>query len=500
MATGTQGMQGTAPDGSDAERCGRVRAALRAAGYNEEGITRTLGVDHLSQLRERRLPALLRRTRGGSPLETLARAFVLAQPVDEAAMARAAGPGGLEDWVALGLIARTEGGVRPEVQLRCYQGWVLAYDFARMGAGGLRPDYVMGVSPSSLLLAAMTVRREVETGLDMGSGCGIQALLAARHCRRVVGVDCNPRAVAMARFNAVFNGVTNVEFRLGDMFAPVEGETFDLIVSNPPFIISPDFRHLFLNSGWESDDASRRVVQEAPRHLRPGGYCVLNANWAVVEGEDWRARLAGWCAGSGCDGLVLQQETAEPDRYAATLIQTGEASAEEFARAFEQWMDYYAERRLIGIGSGVVVLRRESGRRNWFAVEPGPADIAVASGGVVEQLFELRSWLAGCEDAALLQTRLQLAGDVRLEQSCAATDGVWRPVAMRLHRTGGLGFVGTIDGPGAALLAGCDGTRTVREQIAALAGALGATSEAVTPASLGIIRRLIEQGFLQPAV
>lgn len=497
MATGAQGMPGTAPDSSDAERCARVRAALRTAGYSDEGITRTLGVDHLSQLRERRLPALLRRTRGGSPVETLARAFVLGQEVEEAAMAGAAGPAGLEDWEKLGLIARSAGGVRPEVQLRCYQGWVLAYDFARLGEGGLRPDYVMGVSPSSLMLAALTVRRAVETGLDMGSGCGIQAMLAARHCRRVVGVDCNPRAVAMARFNAVFNGVTNVEFRLGDMFAPVAGETFDLIVSNPPFIISPDFRHMFLNSGWESDDASRRVVQEAPRYLRQGGYCVLNANWAVVEGEDWRARLAGWCAGSGCDGLVLQQETAEPDRYAALLIQTGEASAEEFARAFEQWMDYYAERHLTGIGAGVVVLRRESGRPNWFAVEPGPADIAVASGGTVEQLFALRAWLAGSGDAELLEARLKLSEDVRLEQSCAARDGVWRPVAMRLHRTGGLGFVGTIDGHGAALLAGCDGTRTVRQQIATLAGALETTSEAITAASLAIIRRLIEQGFLQ---
>jgi predicted small secreted protein len=63
-----------------------------------------------------------------------------------------------------------------------------------------------------------------------------------------------------------------------------------------------------------------------------------------------------------------------------------------------------------------------------------------------------------------------------------------------------LGFVGTIDGHGATLLAGCDGTRTVGEQIATLAGALKTTREAITPASLGIIRRLIEQGFLQTAV
>ncbi len=506
MAAETQGVQaarpgggGPDPEAADAARCERVRAALAAANYNDEGITRTLGVSQLTGLRERRLPALLRRVRGGSPLETLVRLFMLGQAAEAAAFARAVAPGGGDDWIALGLIETAGAEVIPTVQLRCYQDLVLASDFVRMGEGGLRPDYVMGVSPSSQILVSVTPRPPVRATLDMGAGCGIQALLAARHSERVVGVDCNPRAVAMARFNARFNRVANVEFRLGDMFAPVAGENFDLIVSNPPFIISPDSRHMFLNSGWESDDASRRIVQEAPRYLTAGGTAVLNANWAMVEGEDWRARLAGWFAGSGCDGLALQIDTTELDRYATLQIQAGEHSPEEFARAFEAWMAYYAEHRITAICAGVIALRRRAAAVNWFAVESGPVDLAVAAGADVERLFALRTWLQAGGDRGLLEARLRLAPNVVLEQTCKAEAGAWQPVRMHVRRTGGIGFAGPIDAVGARLLAHCDGTLPVREHLRTVAAALHADSDAITPAALAILRRLVEQGFLEPA-
>ncbi|MGH9394390.1 MAG: methyltransferase, partial [Terriglobales bacterium] len=398
----------------------------------------------------------------------------------------------------LGLLEAAGTEVRAVVQLRCYQDLVLAYDFARMGQGGVRPDYVMGVSPSSLMLMAMTVRRRARATLDLGTGCGIQALLAAGHSERVVGVDCNPRAVAMARFNARFNRIANAEFRQGDMFEPVAGEAFDLIVSNPPFIISPDFRHMFLNSGWENDDVCRRIVQEAPRHMSEGGYCILNANWAVVEGEEWKERLGGWFGGNGCDGLVLQQEMAAPDQYAASLIQTSEQSPEEFGQAFEAWMEYYAERHFAKICGGVIAMRRAGGRANWFAAESGPVDFAVASGADVEHLIALRTWLQARGDRDLLGARLRLGANVYLEQICQVDGGEWRPGTMRVRRVGGIGFAGMIDAHGATLLARCDGTQPVQAQVRALAAALRTEVEAITPGALATIRRLVEQGFLEP--
>ena len=131
---------------------GRIRDVLARAGYTDEGVVKALGVDTLSRLREKKVPALLRRTRGGTPLETLIRLFILDQPVDASSVARALAPMMPDDWIAFGLLEADGPQIYASVQLRCYQGLVLAYDFPRRGQGGVRSDYVMGVSPSSLVL------------------------------------------------------------------------------------------------------------------------------------------------------------------------------------------------------------------------------------------------------------------------------------------------------------------------------------------------------------
>ena len=87
------------------------------------------------------------------------------------------------------------------------------------------------------------------------------------------------------------------------MFGPVPGEIFDLIVSNPPFIISPDNRHFFLNSGMDSDDVCRRIVTELPKFLNEGGYCIFNA---IGLSSREKISTRGWRVGSkGSDATAL---------------------------------------------------------------------------------------------------------------------------------------------------------------------------------------------------
>src|SRR5258708_7699147 len=158
-----------------------IRDVLAQANYTEQGVCGVLGIENLSRLREKKLPALLRRMGGGTPLETLVRLFVLGQPAEGRAAQRAIAPMTLDEWREIGLIELKDSSVVASVQLRCCQDLVFAYDFARRERGGLRQDYVMGVSPSSLVLAGMTVRKKNSATLDLGSGCGIQAILAASH-------------------------------------------------------------------------------------------------------------------------------------------------------------------------------------------------------------------------------------------------------------------------------------------------------------------------------
>ena len=178
---------------SVAELLRRVREVLDRAGYTDEGVLGALGGDELGSLGERRVPALLWRTAGGSPLETLVRLFLIGVDVDAAAARRAVAPMDLAAWLDIGLLVTRDGRVRAALTLRCYQGLVVASDFPRPDASrGLAVDYVMGITPSTLSLAVLTVRDPVTSVLDIGTGCGFQAFLASRHSDRVVGTDANP--------------------------------------------------------------------------------------------------------------------------------------------------------------------------------------------------------------------------------------------------------------------------------------------------------------------
>jgi hypothetical protein len=478
----------------------RLRGVFVGAGYTDRGITQVLGVKSLTKIGERQFPVLLRRAAGGTPLETLIRLFILGQPVDTTAAARAFSPMLVEDWAKIQLIAVSDSQVYPCVQLRCYRDMVIAYDFVRRGPEGLPEDFVMGVSPSSLMLASMTVRRPIGRALDLGSGCGIQALLAAAHSQRVTGIDPNRRALAFSQFNAGLNQIGNAEFREGNMFQPVTGETFDLIISNPPFIISPDHRHLFLSSGLEGDEICRHIARETPAFLNDGGYCIFNANWAVIDGEDWRDRLSGWFENSGCDGLVVSMDVVDLGEYTAKWIEIGDNEQAEYSRHFSEWMAYYTARHMTGIGQGVIVMRRAKGRRGWFAVEDPPKNMTFPSQDDVARLVELRTFIHSLgHDGDLLDVCLKLAPNARLEQIQEAAAGTWKPVSGRLYRVGGLEFSRSIESHRAAALAKLDGRSPLREWLRESAASLNTDPSVFIQSELPVIRRLIEQGFLIPA-
>ena len=105
--------------------------------------------------------------------------------------------------------------------------------------------------------------------LDVGTGCGIQALQAAEHADRVVATDVNPRALELTALGAALSGIDNVELREGSWFEPVAGEQFDLIVSNPPFVISPENDFVYRDGSGGRDEVSQLVVTAGRRATWP---------------------------------------------------------------------------------------------------------------------------------------------------------------------------------------------------------------------------------------
>jgi SAM-dependent methyltransferase len=475
----------------------RVRDVLDNAGYDDQQVVRTLGVDQ-NELGHKWTSVLLHRTSGGSPLETLIRLFILDLPVALSDVGRALEPMTTRRWVELGLLETDETRARGTVQLRCYQSFIVAFDFVRRGPGGARPDYVMGISPSSIALAGLTPRLPGSLALDLGTGSGFQAFLAASHMDHVVATDLNPRAVEIASFNTGLNDLTNVECLQGDMFEPVAERKFDLIVSNPPFIIAPDRTHLFLHGRdpVRADDVCARIARTAPRFLAEQGICQFQVNWAIIEGE-WRDRLTGWFEDCACDVLILHHAEYTPEEYAEMWIEVEGRENEEFDRAFDRWMAFYRDQKIDGIGAGMITMRRTDQEPSVHIVK-APERMTFSCGDDVLRTLEIAGFLERRSDEELLDEPLRVAPDIRLEQSLQLVDGGWQVEVGRVRRTVGLQFEAAIDAAGARILAVCDGEKPIREVLSDVATSAGAPVDDVVREAGPVIRRMIEQGFLLP--
>ena len=474
-----------------------MREALDEAGYAGSNVLGIIGDDAFSLLALQETAPILRRTVGGSPLETLIRLFIAGATVDVEAARRAFRPLTPEDWAAGGIVHLEGDGVRARVAVRPFNDGVddlfVVSDWRRDEP--MSADFVLGVGPASATLANLTIRHPVDSTLDLGTGGGIQAFYARHHSRHVVATDRSARAVGVALFNLELNGIDNVEVREGDLFDPVKGDQYDLIVSNPPFVISPERSYLFRDGGMEADEFCRTVVRGASRHLADGGFCQLLANWAHVAGEDWRERLAGWAEGTGCDMWVLQREVKEPNAYASSWLDIGDVDPSESTDRFNAWMDYYERARIEGIGFGLITIRRTTGAEGWFQADEITGNVTVGCGDHIAAIFDHRDFLESLpDDRALLDARLRASSNLRLVQEACLSGDAWEPEELVLRLEAGLRPVGTIDGIGATVVARCDGKRRLGEVLAGLGA-----GEDVAATALPIIRRLVAQGFLLPA-
>jgi hypothetical protein len=169
--------------------------------------------------------------------------------------------------------------------------WVVAHDFAPTRGRPIATDHVLGVSASTMALAGATIRRPIGAAFDLGTGCGVQALYASSHSERVVASDLNQRAVALSMLTMELNRVTTVSVRSGNLFDPVAQETFELVVANPPFVISPSHQYLFRDAPAPIDELCRTLVS---RPRTPGGHCRIGL--VGTRGAKMARRLAGWTA------------------------------------------------------------------------------------------------------------------------------------------------------------------------------------------------------------
>lgn len=471
----------------------QLRAVLDAAGYKEPTVEAALQ-QPVWQLD----PVVASRRLLGSRRDTLIRLLLLSAPVSAAEVRSALAPLSLDRLLRAGLLSRRGATIKARVRLVPYDGLILACDLQPADPTRMPADYVDGATPPARLLAALTVRRPIKTALDLGTGGGVQALLAARHSRRVVAVDVNPRALRYTAFNARLNALPNIECRQGSLFGPVVGERFDLIVANPPFVISPEATLTLRDGGWPGDRFCRELVEEAPRYLTDGGWAVMLVNWIHTKHDAWWVPLRRWVEGEGFDAWLLRYRTEDSLDYAAmwnVMMRAGGPA--RYGRAIDRWRVYYRRLGIRAIGTGAILLRCRSAPRHWLRGDDFPNEITQAVGNQILRTVQAQDFLAGLADnRALLTQRFSLVARHRLEQRVGSR-GPHRAV-LRLEAP--LAFSVEVSPVVLELLRRLDGHCRLEAAIAELARTSRRPPTALTRAVLPAIRRLVRAGLLRRTV
>ncbi|MCG7609383.1 MULTISPECIES: DUF7059 domain-containing protein [Mycobacterium] len=488
-----------------------IGADLRSAGFTTDGVAELLGAEANAALGRGVWWPVLRVTHAAPAdrqrLAVLVRLLLLG--TEEAPdLVEAAFPSvSLQTLAATGVLEFRGEMVRAVLDIRPHSDgerdfYVVSDQDAAVRRGPLRHDHVLGIGGASVSLARAVTRNRVGRALDLGTGCGIQALHLNAHCDEIVATDTNERALALAAMTARLGGMS-WDLRHGSLFEPVAGERFDLIVSNPPFVVGSGARdYIYRDSGVAGDALCQSLVKQIGDHLSPGGTAHIMANWIVrdgPEGTDWRDRVSGWLAGTGLHAWVVQRELADPVSYVSLWLADAGEDLERQAQRGGQWLNWFAEQGIAGVGMGMISLRvpRDGELPEQILEEITGADEAV-TGAEVDAFFARRAYLRDTSDEALLAARLSTAPVFLEEQSLPGPDG-WQQVGAAVRRPGGPGAVIGVDEVLRALLAGCRGEVPLGSLIQLLAAHHGVDSDALAQAALPEVREAIGRGILYQA-
>ncbi len=473
----------------------RLLTCFEDAGYVEANLRKHLGAAELPSRQLRNEPRLLDRTAEPTLLNALLRWFWLGRPQTEAQAADSVPADFRALLLNCGLLRADAGTLSATAMLLPWDGFLVAADFPR-AIERAEPEMVLWPNPTSKFLARFAIRRHSRATLDLGTGSGILSLGAARFSDTVVATDLNQRAVSFAAFNAKLNGVESIEVLAGDCFAPVVNRRFDLILSNPPFFITPQQGYMFCDNSMELDGLCRRLVKEAPEYLNEGGYMQMLCEWAQVSGQPWEERIAEWLDGTGCDAWVMKGLTQDPAEYAQHRIRETTLDTADDASLYRGYMTYYRERGVEAIHDGLVVMRRRAGT-NWMQLEEVPKTPNGDLGELVLSTFAAHDLLSQLQDdESLLAVRPRLSGHARLEQVCEQSGGRWAAESITLRLISGFPFHLALQPLVAEFLATCDGTRTAGQAIEEFAVVANAPLDTVRSECLAMMRKLIDRGFM----
>ena len=502
------------PRSDDYARLVRLRERLTVLNYTYDAVQELLGANAADAMaRDQVVPGIWRveqilRGEYSTEQKNLARLlafFLLARPLSEAEAAEVFGDT-LSDFAETSLSERDAAGcwiasvdLRPHAADDGTEIYVAADLGAHQRPGVLRKDHVLGIGHASLTLAQITERTPVERALDVGTGCGIQTFHLLAHARHVTATDISERALAFTRFNLLLNAPaldidpqnpqTRVSLREGSLLDPVAGERFNLVVSNPPFVITPrvagesaEEQFTYRDGGLPGDEIVSTMVRQLPSVLVPGGRAQMLGNWEIIrdsadpsQPHPWDERVRAWVEEAGAEAWIIQRETLSPESYAETWLK--DASENRDRKHYEQtylaYLNDFESRNVHSIGFGMIWLRRPSEDTAAGVTAPlqrfeeitYPIQQPIAH--ALTESVRRYDRLAAMDDEALLAAHLEVAEDVTEERH--GRPGAEHPSVILLRAGSGLCRTQLLSTETAGFASASDGELAVGQIVAALA-------------------------------
>jgi len=479
----------------------RLRKVFERHNYTEDAVKAALPpcLDGFANS-EGAVPVVQRALGENTPFNILVRLCLVSFPMEEPIVQEVLGESLLSALLAGGLLQQSPEGIRCPFIIYPIRGFYILYDQISAKHSEVSKHMVMGVGTSSLAPANATPRRHYRRALDMGCGGGFQSFQLAAHCDEVVGLDINPRALNMAHLAARLNRTDNIDFRMSNFFSAVEGEKFDLIVSNPPFVISPESEYHYRDGGLGADRVAETVIRGVGDHLEEGGVAIIISEWASLKENDAIDRLRQWVGGSGCDLWVSTSKQSDLVAYAMTWLRSYQQhrSPEDYARTLDRWLDYYERLGMDGVQTGLIAMRKRSGQ-NWFFADEAPSVIRGRWGETLLQLLDIHTLLNTASLDEILDQPYKLSDSARMRHIYQQVGTRWSSNEGEIYLEDPLPYSGRIDRYTAVLLARCEGTVPLRELLKDMGDAVGVSFAEIVDGAMPSLRGLILRGYLIPA-
>ncbi|MGJ8694834.1 MAG: methyltransferase [Verrucomicrobiaceae bacterium] len=436
--------------------------------------------------------------------EVLSRLFLAGEGVSESEV-RQSLPRSYQSIRELGLLVSTGGTVASKLRIRPVDECYVGEDFPRVLGerdDEISTEFVMGVAPTTRMLRRLIPNFPRQRVLDLCCGGGWLALMERGSGAEVVATDLSERCLEVARFNERLAGV-EVDWRRGPWFDPVNGETFDLIVSNPPFVQSPGGGSMALDTPSEEEPLGV-ILGQIGDHLNPGGVGCVLLNWQFGDEEHWDEIPRSLIPGQGLEVLLFEVKRHDPASYAEHWIRQDIRfnSSEKRAAEIERWVEYLRARGSVGVSSGFVLVRKCEIGREWFLSESRELEqLGPDTAEEMRRVFENQAWLKeGDNEGGILDARFEAICGVRKEVVSVLKPEGWEVEVLRLISPGRIMYDGHIDEPLLFLLEELGQGRTARSVLKSLAKMIGVSRPGDLEVGVkNLVGELVGRGLLKPS-